>query len=197
MEYWLQLIPYLQQRNSPAVRMHLRTSLEWWPSRSWRKWQKLAPQNLSYHSSILEVREAWLREQGAPAAGVFPVAEALRILVKREYGKYPDLERSTEAWLKRISKEEDRMRERARRAVLRSQRERWEAFLAVKITQFPGSVESGGAGAMQERTWTALDLAYHFGHVPFQAMEDGLIQYLDLNEGMPFLWAWMLPESGE
>ncbi len=197
MEYWLQLIPYFQQRSLPAVRMHLRTSFEWWPDTSWRRWQKLAPQNLSYHSSISEVREAWLQEEGAPEAGALPVAEALRTFVKKEYGKYSDLDRSTEAWLKRISNEEHRMRERARRAVLRSQRERWEAFLAVKSTQFPGSVESGGAGAMQERTWTVLDLAYHFGQLPFQALEEGLIQHLDLNEGMPFLWAWMLPESGE
>ena len=32
---------------------------------------------------------------------------------------------------------------------------------------------------------------------PFSTLEEGLIQHLDLNEGMPFLWAWMLPESGE
>ena len=89
------------------------------------------------------------------------------------------------------------MRERARRAVVRAQSDRWQAFLTVKATQFPGSVESGGAGAMQERTWTALDLAYHVGQLPFDAMEDGLAAHLDLNNGMPFLWAWMLPDSGE
>jgi len=197
MEYWLQLIPYFLGRNFPTVRMHLRTSFEWWPSKSWQKWKKLAPYNLSYHSSIIEVRESWLQEEGAPAAGAFPVAEAMRKLVKQEYGKYSDLERSVDAWLKRMSNEEARMRERARRAALRSQRERWEAFLTVKSTQFPGSVESGGAGTLQERTWTALDLAYHFGQLPFQTMEDGLMKHLDLNEGMPFLWAWMLPGSGE
>ena len=197
MEYWLQLIPYFQGRNFPTVRMHLRTSFEWWPSKSWQKWKKLAPYNLSYHSSITEVRESWLQEEGAPAAGAFPVAEAMRKLVKQEYGKYSDLERSVDAWLKRMSNEEARMRERARRAALRSQRERWEAFLTVKSTQFPGSVESGGAGTLQERTWTVLDLAYHFGQLPFQTMEDGLMKHLDLSEGMPFLWAWMLPESGE
>jgi uncharacterized protein YllA (UPF0747 family) len=197
MEYWLQLISYFQQRQMPAVRMHLRTSLEWWPSKSWRMWQKLAPHKLSYHSTISEVREAWLREEGAPDSGEQPVTDSIRALVEKEYGKYSDLERSVDAWLKRISREEGRMRERARRAVLRMQRERWEAFLAVKSTQFPGSVESGGAGTMQERTWTALDLAYQFGQLPFDAMEEGLITHLDLHDGMPFLWAWMLPESGE
>ena len=197
MEYWLQLIPYFQQRSFSAVRMHLRTSFEWWPSKSWRMWQKLAPHKLSYHTTISDVRAAWLQEEGAPAAGAFPATEALREAVEKEYGKYADLERSIKAWLKRMSNEEDRMRERVRRAVLRSQRERWEAFLAVKSTQFPGSVESGGVGAMQERTWTVLDLAYHFGQLPFEAMEEGLGQHLDLNDGMPFIWAWMLPESGE
>ena len=194
MEYWLQLAPYFKHRNWPAVRMHLRTSFEWWPRKSWQKWKKLAPHNLSYHSSISEVRESWLQEEGAPGSGLFPVTEALQILVKEQYGKYTDLDRSTDAWLKRISIEEGRMRERARRAALRSQRERWEAFLTVKSTQFPGSVESGGVGDLQERTWTALDLAYHFGELPFRTMEDGLLKHLDLKGGMSFLWVWMTPD---
>ena len=50
---------------------------------------------------------------------------------------------------------------------------------------------------MQERTWTALDLAYHFGRLSFDAMEEGLVKHLDLNDGLPFLWGWMLPDSGE
>lgn len=197
MEYWLQLISYFQDRGMPATRMHLRTSFEWWPNRSWRQWQKLSALGLSYHATIAEVREAWLKEDSAPLAGEHPVTKAISAHIRSEYGKYSDLERSAESWLKRISKEEDRMRERARRAVVRAQSDRWQAFLTVKATQFPGSVESGGAGAMQERTWTALDLAYHVGQLPFDAMEDGLAAHLDLNNGMPFLWAWMLPDSGE
>ncbi len=197
MEYWLQLRPYFEVRNMAPVRMHLRTSFEWWPAKSWRDWQKLAPHGLRYHDSISEVREAWLKEAAAPLGGEHPVVESIAELIRKQFGKYADLEKSIDAWLQRISKEEDRMRERARRATLRAQSDRWKAFLTVKSTQFPGSVENGGAGAMQERSWTVLDLAYHFGQPPFDAMEDGLVKHLDLNTGMPFLWAWMLPEPIE
>lgn len=197
MEYWLQLIPYFRAQGMAEVRMHLRTSFEWWPVKSWRNWQKLAPHGLRYHATISEVREAWLKEEAAPQENAHPVTEALATLVKQEYGKYSDLERSADAWLKRISNEETRMRQRARRAALRTQNDRWKRFLAIKATQFPGSVESGGAGSMQERTWTALDLAYHFGRLSFDAMEEGLVKHLDLNDGLPFLWGWMLPDSGE
>ena len=197
MEYWLQLIPYFQGRKMPEVRMHLRTSVEWWPITSWRHWQRLSELGLRYHATISEMRDAWLKEESAPEKGAYPITEKLASFAKHEYGQYADLESSIASWLKRISKEEDRMRERARRSVLRTQQDRWRAFLAVKATQFPGSVESGGAGAMQERTWTALDLACHFGRLPFQTLEDGLMKHLDLNSGMPFLWAWIYPESGE
>ena len=197
MEYWLQLIPYFQAQGMAEVRMHLRTSFEWWPIKSWRNWQKLAPHGLRYHATISEVREAWLKEKGAPQKDVHPVTDALAELLKKEYGKYTDLESSADAWLKRISNEEERMGERVRRAALRSQNDRWKRFLGVKATQFPGSVESGGVGSMQERTWTALDLAYHFGRLSFDAMEDGLVKHLDLSDGLSFLWGWMLPDSDE
>jgi hypothetical protein len=197
MEYWLQLELYFRDRAMPEVRMHLRTSFEWWPSKSWRNWEKLSAYHIPYHASISEVRTKWLEEDSAPLPGTSPVTDAVKKMAQDEYGKYPGLERSIDAWLKRISNEEGRMRERARRAVLRAQQERWKAFLTVKETQFPGSVASGGPGAMQERTWTALDLAYHFGCLPFQDLEDGLVKHLDLNDKMSFLWAWILPAEGE
>ena len=192
MEYWLQLIPYLHETTLSPVRMHLRTSFEWWPEKSWRNWNKLASYQLSYHASIEEVRNAWIQEEGSLPEGA-PASTALRKAVADIYGQQEGLQRSIEAWVKRTEREEDRMKERMRRAILRKQQDRWRAFLAVKSTQFPGSVESGGVGSMQERTWTALDLVFHFGRLPFEEMESGLTEHLDLHQDLGFNWVWMTP----
>lgn len=195
MEYWLQLIPYFKKKNLPKVRMHLRSSFEWWPEKAWVNWQKLATHGVSYYDTISEVRSKWLKEASAPIKGSYPLTELLEEKVRDVYGEFKDLDRSIASWIKRIANEEDRMRERARRYVLRTQSERWKAFLSVKSTQFPGSIESGGEGKMQERVWTVLDLAYHFGAPPFETYSEALLKHLNLHKDLTFQWVWLLPQS--
>jgi len=162
--YAYQLAPYFARTGMLHGVWRLRHSGAWWPATALKARHGL-------HGLIAEhqaVPPTWcgpwnptaLRTQmmawfGAPDTLARPITDALETLARQTYAQ-PGLERSVEAWIKRVSREEGRMRERHRRELGHR-----EAVQLRRLEQLSSVLMP--AGMLQERIWTHFDLVEHGG----------------------------------
>lgn len=162
--YAYQLAPYFARTAMEHGVWRLRHSGAWWPAAAVK-----AREGLRQLAETCEaVPPSWcgpwnpanLRNQlmtwlGAPDRAARPVTDALEALVRQTYAQ-PGLERSVEAWVQRIAREEDRMRERLRREHARREAVQLRRLDLLSSVLMP-------ANTLQERLWTHLDLVEHGG----------------------------------
>ena len=167
--YAYQLVPYWANTGLPHGVWRLRHSGTWIP-----------PKVLKARTEFGEVRfrGTWQPEQlrrevldwaGAPDANNRPVTDQLSKLVRSHYAM-PGLERSAEAWIQRIAREEARMLERVRREIAHRE--------AVALRRIQDAADAlMPAGTLQERIWTHFDLVEHAGPDAVRAYLDAYVTH--------------------
>jgi len=168
--YAYQLAPYFAQSGMGHGVWRLRHSGAWLPPtalkarhglQAWAASQEGVMPSFSGPWDSTKLRADLLKALGAPLKDHRPVAEAIRPLLRAAYER-KGLERSVNAWIQRIEREEDRMIERLRRETAHREEVLLRRLDVLQQTLLPG-------GTLQERVWTHFDLVEHGGPQAVQA----------------------------
>ena len=155
-EYWLQLIPYFKKFGKLRIRIMPRTSFSWWTKSISKKWKKISNDDVHFWISKKDFREIFLKTQGIIEEYSYPLYEAAKIVIEREYNHELGVQESAKSWLQRIKNDEKRMNKRIRRNVIKRNDHDLKKFKEFRDQHHPND-------KLQERHWTVLDLVYNFG----------------------------------
>ncbi len=179
-EYWLQLIPYLKKMGESRIRIIPRTSFSWWTKSISKKWEKISNKNFHFWTSKKDFREKILRSIGMSNQYSYPLYEAAKNIMEREYNQKLGVHESSKSWLQRIKNDEKRMNQRVRRNMIKKNDHDLKKFLDFREQHYPND-------KLQERQWTVLDLVYNFGSVTSS-------KYLEALGGQNNGFIWILEE---
>lgn len=153
--YAYQLVSYWACTGQPHGVWRLRHSGTWIPPKALKARTEFGQERFRGPWQPEQLRRELLDRAGAPDASRRPVTDELSKLIRSHYAM-PGLERSAEAWIQRIAREEARMLERVRREIAHR-----EAVVLRRIADAADALMP--AGTLQERIWTHFDLVEHGG----------------------------------
>jgi len=166
--YAYQLVPYWVQTNCDHGVWRLRHSGTWIPPRALKARTEFGEERFRGPWQPEQLRREVLDRAGAPDASQRPVTDQLSKLVRSHYAM-SGLERSADAWIQRIAREEARMLERVRREIAHR-----EEVVLRRVQDAADALMP--AGTLQERIWTHFDLVEHAGSDAVRAYLDAYSQ---------------------